>query len=232
MLFWSEAVAFHQLSTKQGEQADIAHKLGQKVFAHGWHNNLPYAGDIQDMQSVVGIDAEHAKGWHAGGGALINYSDPFPGQENPVWFRRRIGLRMYKAGYDGQMLHGFVNPRAPWNEFAYDGGGDGNYRNFCMVYMQQDSFICTLALEGYREAFDDIRYATRLRQLALANRDSKDNDLSRESRRQLLWLENLDGSTADLDMVRFGLIDRIWLLQDMIKAHKGVLPPADKVAKK
>ena len=128
------------------------------------------------------------------------------------------------------MLHGFLGFRVPWNEFSSDPGGDGNYRNFCMAYPQQDGYISKLALEGLREGYDDMRYATRLRQLALANRDSKDNDLRRESRRQLLWLENVDGKTADLDMVRFAIINRICILQDMIRSHKGVLPPADKIA--
>ena len=230
VLFFSESSAFTTLSTWQAERAEVAHALGQKVFAHGWNKNLPYAGAIQDMHSVVGISREEADGWHSAGGEVINYSDPFPGQENPVWFRRKIGMRMYKAGYDGQMLHGFLNFRAPWNEFSSDPGGDGNYRNFCMAYPVQDGFICKLAFEGFREAYDDVRYATRLRQIALASRDSEDLVLRRESRRQLLWLEQVDGEADDLDMIRTAIIARICLLQELVEARKGVLPPADKVA--
>ena len=231
-LFYSESTAFPRLNTLQGDQADVAHNLGQKVFAHGWDANIHYAGAIQDMHSVIVLDdKKEASAWHSAGGELISYADTFPGTENPFWFRRRVGLRTYKDGYDGEMLHGLINVRTPWNEFAFDPGGDGNYRNFAMIFPQQDGYISTLAMDGVREAYDDLRYATRLRQLALANRDSKDNDLSRESRRQLLWLENIDGDTVDLDMFRLATIDNICLLQDMIKTRKGVLPPADKVKK-
>ena len=231
VIFYSETRAFDALNTVQAERAEFAHMLGQKVFAHGWYANSDYAGDIQDMNSITYLDdAEEASEWHAAGGELISYSDTFPGSENPYWFRRRIGLRTYKAGYDGQMLHGFLAGRIPWNEFAQDGGGDGNYRNFRMLFPQQDGFISKLAFEGYREAFDDLRYATRLRQLALANIDSKDESLRRECRRQLLWLEQLDGKTADLDMARYTMIDGICPLQELIRSRKGVLPPADKVA--
>ena len=230
MLFFSENSDYQSLNFRQGEIAEVAHHLGQKVMAHGWFNNLPWAGDIQDMMSTTSLDLEkHAASWHEAGGELISYEPTFPGSENPFWFRRRVGLLTYKAGYDGEMLHGFLFFRTPWNEFAED-QADANFRNFSILYPQKDGFIVKLCFEGCREAFDDLRYATRLRQLALANRDSGDNDLRRESRRQLLWLDALDCKTADPDTARLAIIQRIIILQNKIKKHHGVLPPPDKVA--
>ena len=225
--FFTETRDFERQNTQQAELGIVASALGQKVFSRGYPQNIHYAGDLQDMHIATGVFPDEAKAWHATGGERLNVSSPYPSSENPETFRRRVGLQMYKSNYDGYQIRDFFGIRDQWNEFADTAGDDGSYRNFCMVYPQRDGYIGKLALEGLREAYDDLRYATRLRQLALANRDSKDNDLRRESRRQLLWLENLDADTADLDMVRFGIIRRICLLQGMIQSRKGVLPQPD-----
>ena len=84
--------------------------------------------------------------------------------------------------------------------------------------------LYTISWEGVREAYDDLRYATRLRQLASANLDAESEPLRREAKRAQIWLERLDGATSDLDMVRAGLIERILILQETIKRHGGVIP--------
>ncbi len=87
--------------------------------------------------------------------------------------------------------------------------------------------IYSLSWGRMREAYDDVRYATRLQQLALANIDSDSIPLKREARRAMLWLERLDPATTDIDMARNGIIDRILLLQDAIARHGGVTPDPD-----
>lgn len=230
--FFTESRDFTTQNTKQGELGLVAVALGQKVYSRGYSMNVDFAGPLQDMHISNRLSPEDARGWHAMGAEQLNFSAPYPGSENPETFRRRVGLRMYKAGYDGHQIRDFFGFRDNWNEFARCPGGDGNYRNFSMVYPQRDGYIGKLALEGLREAYDDLRYATRLRQVALANREAKDLSLRREARRQLLWLENLDGETADLEMVRYAVIDRICILQELIEAKKGVLPPAKKAAER
>ncbi len=227
VLYHSESQRYITIGKDQSEEAEVARMLGQRVFAHGWDNNSRWGGDIQDMHSSTAISAEEARRWHAANADLINYADPFPGGENPLWFRRKVGLMMYKTGLDGQMLHGFRNGRTPWNEWAEDWGGDGNYRNFAVCYPMRDGQIYTLSWEGMREAYDDLRYATRLQQLAKANIDSAAIPLKREARRAMLWLERVDPATTDVDMVRAGIIDRILLLQDAIARHGGVTPDPD-----
>ena len=224
----SEDSAYSGIVNKQAEEAHIDHRLGKKVFAHTMGTQLvTYMGDIQDMTSSTGTSPQEAAMWHAVGGELINYADPFPGPENPMWYRRKVGLLMYKAGLDGQMMHGYREGRTHWNEFAEDFGGDGNYRNFSLCYPMRNGTIYTLSWEGLREAYDDLRYATRLRQLATANVGAEAEPLSREAKRALLWLEKQDGATADLDMVRAGIVHRILILQDTIARHGGVTPRAD-----
>lgn len=227
ILYHSESQRYITLSVDQAEEGEAARRLGMRVFAHGWDNNSRWAGDIQDMHSSTAIDGAEARRWHAAGADLINYADPFPGSENPMWYRRKAGFMMYKTGLDGQMMHGFRNGRTPWNEWAEDWGGDGNYRNFALCYPMHGGQIYSLSWEGMREAYDDLRYLTRLQQLAKANLDAEAIPLKREARRAMLWLEKQDPATADLDMLRAGAIDRILLLQDAIAKHKGATPPAD-----
>ena len=200
---------------------DAYHATGRAfLMTHGMGEALPYfTGDFNDLDSTTYISREWADLWHAAGGRIMNYADPFPGAENPAWFRRRIGLQMYKDHYDGQMLHGYVTRF--WNEFAEWPGGDGNYRNFGMVYAQQNGIINTLALLGTREAYDDVRYATRLQELALAHRDGKDVRLAREAKRQLHWLERVDGERADMDAFRAGAAHRILTLMELVKIRGG-----------
>ncbi len=217
----SEASSYGALVHGLEQGADAYHATGRAfLMTHGMGDALPFfTGDFNDMDSTTHISREWADLWHAAGGRIMNYANPFPGAENPAWFRRRIGLQMYKDHYDGQMLHGYVTRF--WNEFAEWPGGDGNYRNFGMVYAQQNGIINTLALLGTREAYDDVRYATRLQELALAHRDGKDVRLAREAKRQLHWLERVDGEHADMDAFRAGAAHRILAMMELIKIRGG-----------
>lgn len=232
-IYYSESTAYDALNNEQAEEAYVAHKLGQKVFAHTMsEKNIDFMGDIQDMTSDTSISAENASAWHAVGGEVINYANPFPGSENPAWYRRKNGFLMYKLGLDGQMLHGWRQGRTPWNEFALDKGGDGDYRNFCMSYPMRDGIIYTLAWEGVREAYDDLRYLTRLRQLSSANLKAESDELRREAKRAALWIERLSAEKSSLDMIRMGTISRILTLQDSIRRNNGVMPNANQAIRK
>ena len=219
-IFLSESGSYYRLADVQREQADVAHELGHKVFAHGGNANREFALDVQDMNSDAGNPSrERAENWHAVGGAVISYCFPFPSSENPQMFRRWNGFERYKKfRYDGNMLHGFVTRM--YDEFRDDPGGDGNYRNFCVAYPRRNGHIYTLAWEGWREAYDDLRYATKLKQLCVPLRDSPDIPLRTEARRQLAWLDRQDGSYTDLNALRRGLIDRILTIQTRIAAVK------------
>ncbi len=217
----SEASSYSALVVALERGADLYHQFSNgRLMTHGMSDALyTFTSDFNDMDSATRISKEWADIWHAAGGRIMNYANPFPGAENPAWFRRKLGLLMYKAHYDGQMLHGYVSRF--WNEFAEWPGGDGNYRNFCMVYPQQNGVINTLAIAGAREAYDDVRYATLLRENALAHRDSKDIRVAREAKRQLVWLELLDGEKADGDAFRTGAAHRILTLMELVRLSGG-----------
>ena len=219
-IFMSESGSYYRLADEQRERAEIAHELGFQVFAHGGNANREFALDVQDMNSDAGNPSrERAENWHAAGGAVISYCDPFPSAENPQMFRRWNGFERYKKfHYDGNMLHGFVT--SMYDEFRDDPGGDGNYRNFCVAYPRRNGHIYTIAWEGWRESYDDLRYATKLKQLCQPLLNSSDLALRTEAKRALAWLDRQDGSFTDLNALRNGLIDRILSVQTLLDASK------------
>ena len=215
--FSSEDDYYPQLVERFSAAADLTHAHSRgKRFSHSMNEGVIFSAvDTTDMDSTTRIDKRWAELWHAVGGRQINYCVPFPGPENPAIYRRDIGLRNYKAHYDGQMLHGFRCNH--WNEFC-EWPEDNAYRNFSMAYPQRNALIPTLALVGARAAYDDVRYATKLRELALAHRDDAAPRLAREARRQLAWLERLDGATYDLEAFRAGAAHRILTLLALVQA--------------
>jgi hypothetical protein len=199
------------------------------VFAHGMsERNSLWGSDKEDIDISTSTDPETARAWRAVGGGMMNYAAPFPGAENPLIFRYLPGWMMYRSGLVGHMLHGYLNGRTPFNEWAFDYGGDGNYRNFTMVYPQRGGVINTLAWEGLKAGYDDLRWLTRLCQLADAFKDSDDHALRTEAKRQLRWVESLRPWGEDIDMIRAGAQHRILIMQDTIRRHGQPLPPVDR----
>ena len=219
-IFWSESAAYVRLADIQRQQAEVAHRLGWKVFAHGGKPNANFASDVQDMNSAAGnMNRETAEKWHAGGGSIFSYCYPFPSSENPAMFRRWNGLERYKTfRYDGSMQHGLVT--SMYDEFRDDPGGDGNYRNFAVAYRQQLGLIWTIAWEGWREAYDDVRYATLLQRLCKPHLEDADLGVRGEARRCLIWLNSIDGTYSDMNMFRAGVTHRILNFQKVIANAK------------
>ena len=114
-----------------------------------------------------------------------------------------------------------------------DWGGDGTYRNSCLCYPMKGGWIRTLSFEGFREAYEDVRYFTCLKKLATQHVASADNDLRREAKRALRWLDRVERDSTDfvrvqtkreapdLYALRAGVAERILTLQEMV-AKKGV----------
>ena len=217
-IFLSESGSYYRIADEQRERGEIAHDLGHIVFAHGGNPNREFGLDVQDLESDAGNPSrERAENWHAVGSAVMSYCYPFPSSENPQMYRRWNGFERYKTyRYDGNMLHGFAT--GTYDEFRDDPGGDGNYRNFCIAYKRRNGHIFTLAWEGWREAYDDLRYATKLRQLCIPLLYAKDLGLRTEARKALGWLDRQDGSYTDLNALRRGLIDRILAIQARLEA--------------
>lgn len=220
ILFYSETGSFGTLVKAQEGRAEMARKAGYTVYSHIMNDDIvKINGDVVDGTATTTVIGKYARIWNDAGGELINYATPFPSSENPEYFRRRVGILMYKKGFSGDMLHECYREYWPFHEFCGVNPEIGGYRNFEMCIPTQDRFIWKLAYDGMREAMNDVRYFTALRRLANKYRDSEDETLRREARRQLVWLASVDEESVDLDMLRTAVASRIMILQNL--AAKG-----------
>ncbi len=223
-VFTSEGSRHELLVDRAGAAADIFHESPHaRRFSHSMSRHVAYyAADATDMDSYASsfTAPDLADFWHAAGGKMVDYG-VFPGIENPGRYRRKIGLDFYKANYDGKMLHGVMV--SSWNPFAIRHGS--NYRQLGLGLRQKDGFIPRLAMLGVRAGFNDVRYATKLKTLAQEHMSSADIQVAREARRQLLWLERINGGNFDYDAFRAGAAHRIVTLMDLVRDRKGAKRP-------
>ncbi len=219
-VFTSENDIYRIIKERSEHPADLLHKNSNiKRFSHSMTDRyIVGAIDSTDMDSTSHVRKDWADIWHAAGARVINYAEPFPGPENPAWFRRKMGLEMYKSNYDGHMMHGLITRH--WNEFS-DWPEDPAYKNFGMMYPLKDDAVERLALVGAGEAFCDVRYATELRILALPRLESSNVDIRKAAKRSLAWLEKIDKKTYDMDAYRAGCALRIVHLLDLIRTNEG-----------
>lgn len=98
-----------------------------------------------------------------GGGKVYRYGGPFSDMENPEYVRKHFGFGLLYQGYDGAMNYAYQHVGQHrgdiWNDFKANPAGE---RNHAWTYPTSDGVIDTLQWEGYREAVDDIRYASTL----------------------------------------------------------------------
>jgi hypothetical protein len=94
-------------------------------------------------------------------------------------------------------------------------------RNLVMVQATRDDVLDSLAWEGVREGLDDIRYATKLKQLALQAMQSKNGDIMLLGRRALSYLAYWDEKRGDLDAFRYEAINYILRMEKALKGGKS-----------
>ena len=181
------------------------HENGLKIFTAGNQDMFVKGGYVYDMKPIAGFpeQAEKTKIWNAVGHAYIGfYAGQHIGPENPAFVRRQHGLLSYLSGFD--MVCNYEFALGPWNDWATD-----LYKPMALTYPTHDGLVDTIAWEGFREAIDDIRYATKLKELAERAIASGNLDNVYVGRKVLQWLALLDGSSADLNTVRAEMINYI-----------------------
>lgn len=188
------------------------HDRNLKTYNSASEAHLNYAGYNEDFVNYGGhYSREASEQWHAFGARISSYANPHTGPENPDFSRRTNGLDLYKANCDG--TNNFILNWYTWNDFNNE---DENIRGLNLIYPGIDAPIDTMAWEAYREAIDDVRYATLLKQLATQAIASGKTESAYQGRMALQWLALLDTKTCDLNAVRLEMIAIILKLRSSI----------------
>lgn len=183
----------------------ILHEQGLKSSLAGHEHVFTKAGYAMDSHPTAGSPGEvhKARGWNQVGHAYVSfYANQHNGSENPAFVRRQHGLLGYLSGFD--MVNNYEFAYGPWNDRANE-----LYKPMVLAYPTSTGLVDTLAWEGFREGIDDIRYATKLRQLAAEAIASGDLDRIYAGRQARHWLAMIDGTTIDLNTARLEMIDKI-----------------------
>ena len=136
------------------------------------------------------------------------YASQHTGVENPAFVRRQYGLGPYRAGLSANF--NYAQRLQGWNDIATD-----LYRPMMLVYGCGDGCLDTLEWEAFREAIDDIRYATLLQRLARPLVGSANVDVRYTARKALQVLSDLDGDDYDLGAARLEIVRHILALREV-----------------
>ena len=186
---------------------------GLKTYSTAHHKHLLHAGFNEDFVNYGGDYSKEESGkWHAMGGRITSYASPHTGIENPDFVRRTHGMDLYLADCDG--TNNYMVSGSEWNDFV---GADYNFRAFNWVYPGSNGHIDTIQFAGFREAIDDVRYATLMQQLAQKAINSGKTELVYQGRIAMQYLSQLDGKKIDLNEVRLELINHILKLRALLK---------------
>ena len=82
-----------------------------------------------------------------------------------------------------------------------------------LAYPTSDGLVDTLAWEGFREGIDDMRFATRLMQLADSAATSTNLKLKIAGLKVKQYFALIDPETVDLNSLRFEMIQKILALK-------------------
>jgi len=195
-------------------------KAGAKVFCAGYSEeivapgNFAVVGTVQDLLICAAYSTrKEAAKWHSVGHEIWCYAYPQAGNENPEIFRRNFGLITYKANYDGSATFCYYMAFGhPWNDFDSTVQRDLNF-----VYPTADGVVDTIAFEGYREGYDDIRYATTLKLECQEAKLSGEPIRIAAAKEAEDFLENRDVFLKDLAETRSLIIKRILKLRKLAR---------------
>ena len=138
-------------------------------------------------------------------GEVYWYADPHAGPESPAYVRWLYSWKSWRAGYDG--AENYILFRNNWCEWWYP--QEPMFRCLCWAYPAADGIVATPAWEAYREAADDLRYATVMMDLAREAKASQDVNASYVGRAALAWIAQTDAERADMDYMRLETVRRI-----------------------
>jgi hypothetical protein len=206
-------VYFYGIDEQKGDKLVQQRKIwkavreaGGKIIVSGFEGQFEAVGDLLDVcvWAFAPKESEAAK-WHSVGHRVWNYYNPQGGVENPEIYRRNYGYVLWGMNYDGSGTYNYIDVlRESWNDFDHE-----YYRRHNFVYPTAEGFVPTIAWDGYREALDDVRYATALRQaMDRAKKNNPDAKLVEKAGRLLHDIAE-KSATIDLELARKEIIQLI-----------------------
>ena len=136
------------------------------------------------------------------------YATQHVGSENPAFARRQYGFLTWLRGFN--TIDNYAHHLGPYNDSF------GSYKPMCFVYGIHGGPLDTIQWEGFREAVDDIRYATLLTALARKAQTSGDLEVRRLGMKALGYVENIDGERDDMDEIRLEMVNWIRQLKEVL----------------
>lgn len=196
---------------------DIIFRKGMRTCKTGWEDNyfnLPAYETYHSTASL--INRKISERWHAIGNLLTTYAAPFVGPDNPELMRRTHGLEMYRSNYDGWYNLAYAQSKYhAWND-QY--GYDTTYRAFRFtICTNKGPLVNTVAFCGMRDGQNDVRYATKMYQLADECFKSGKLENIIAARKAIAWFRELPfPGSGDLDQTRAGMTYHILALMKQL----------------
>ena len=162
-----------------------------------------YAYGFYAMGGTPDAAYEQSRPWREVGLYPIGfYASQHTGSENPQFTRRQHGLGGWLNGLT--MSYNYEFGTAGFNDRA-----NSLYKPMVIAYANGEGLMETIEYAGFREACDDIRYATCLKLLAQEALATKDVAKTDPAKKALQYLALLDRERMDLNVVRMEMIEHI-----------------------
>lgn len=186
-------------------------EYGMKLGCAG-HGQLMYKGGyVYGVHPLGGYpdDKDRIRPWNELGDRYVGfYAGQHTGAENPQFIRRQHGLLGYLSNLS--MVYNYEFATGSWNDRATN-----LYRPMVVAYLNHGGLVDTLQYEGFREGIDDMRYATKLKQLIKEAEASGNVGRKVEAGKASQYLALLKGDEMDLEQVRAEIIEYILKLISM-----------------
>ena len=179
------------------------HEVGGKVQVSVTYSELDYVPNELDLLiAVPPVSRARAAARHRLGHKVHSYGYPMSSSVDALQWRRNYGLHAWSQDYDGVSPYCFMhNSEDTWNELED--------RDLNIAFPTVNGAISTLALEGFREGADDVRYATLLMKRIEETRKNGMPEAKAVAEEAFQWVGRVDFKTADPDFVRARMVDFI-----------------------
>ena len=169
-------------------------------YLYGWHNIAKEATDDSSLRLWNQLATKPLVAW---------YSYHHVGPENPAFNRRQYGMAAYLSGYSA--VCNYAHHLGPYND------NSTQYRPMMFFYGTHDGVVDTIQWEGFREAVDDIRYATLMCRLAREAAATGVAANEAAANRAFTYLAKFKKDSDDLNACRMEMIEYIEALGKLVK---------------